>query len=390
MRDSLKTAGRWLRVGWFWPLALLTFPMCYPDFEFRDPPALDPGDEPVTSAIMCDIPIPEWEGIDCLDPSEDVGMFASLASAAVALNLGDIHTPVLDFSSTATAACGGQPKKVQFFGTWPDGLAVCLNCAQQIPAVYADATAVCVAQCKDLVTVDGSEPPGGADAYCALNAHVSTNFDENACYDDFCSIGGTPLSNLNDPRRDPEDLVWTDFQGTSAAGSTLTFDTGVETGDFIAGAASEQIITTGDAWVEFEAGELSKSHIVGLRTSCDKAANCPDLDGTLDDIPLSISLNVTGEVNIVQNVAGTVSVLAGPFPNYALGERFRIQVVDHHDSTADISFFRYTTPCVPNSPCTDPPFYTYTGARPNYPLRVDATFRELNASLTNVTIMRIK
>jgi hypothetical protein len=35
-------------------------------------------------------------------------------------------------------------------------------------------------------------------------------------------------------------------------------------------------------------------------------------------------------------------------------------------------------------------FYTYGGsARPGYPLRVDVSFREVNASLNNVTIMRI-
>jgi hypothetical protein len=34
-------------------------------------------------------------------------------------------------------------------------------------------------------------------------------------------------------------------------------------------------------------------------------------------------------------------------------------------------------------------FYLLFGIPLNYPLRVDATFREANASLVNVTIMRI-
>lgn len=382
MRDSLKTARRWLRVGWFWPLALLALPVCgYPDFQYGDPDAFDPGDPPQSGAIMCDIPIPVVEeGADCADPSE-VGTLAALESAAVLLNLGETRTPVLDFSSSAT--CGGQPRKVEFFGTWPDGLTVCLNCAQQIPAVYADATAVCVAQCKDLVTVDGSEPPGGADAYCAVNAKVSTNFDGDPCFDDFCSTGGSPTY-PPDPRRPPENLVWTDPQGgVTIAGNALSFE-GMGTGDFSAGAASEQVIQGGDAWVEFEAGETGVSHVVGLRSSCDKAANCPDMDGTLADIPLSLSLNATGEVNIVEN-----GVVLATFADYVPGERFRIMAVDHHDKTAEISFYRYDTQCMPDSACPGLPFYEYPGTRPTYPLRVDATFREATASLLNVTLMRI-
>jgi len=392
MRDFLKRSGRRVLAGWFWPLALLTLPRCalvYNYDGYTQGPSLvfDPGPSPVSGAVMCDIPKPE-AGTGCADPS-DVGTLASLASAAVVLNLGDTHAPVLDFSATATAACGGLPKKVDFFGPWPDGLTVCLNCGTQIPAVYANATAACVAQCIDSINFSEVPTPAeGVEAFCGAHAHVATNFKENDCFQGFCSDGGMPIPNHPaDTRRNPEDVSWTDFSpNTSALGSTLSFAGPGDPLNFIAGAASVQLITIGDAWVEFEAGEPGVSHVVGLRTSCDKIADCPDMDGTLADIPLALSLNVNGDVNIIQNGAP----LAGPFlPAYTPGERFRINVVDHNDKTADISFFRYATPCVPDNPCPGMPFFTYKGTRPNYPLRVDATFREAPASVANVTIMRI-
>ena len=378
-----------MRAGWFWPLALLTLPMCTLDFDSVGPQppeaAFDPGPSPVTSAIMCDIP--KFNGSDCAS-DQDILDYPSKGAAAVALNLGEgLGQIVLDYSPNS---CVARPMRVEFRSPFPDGLTVCLNCGTQIPAVYGDATKACIAKCKDMNSSGIEFPADEVDPFCEANAHVSTNFDIDACYDNFCSNGGTPIPNAADPRRNPENLTWVDFEPNdtiiSAVGNTLSF-AGPGTGDFSAGAASEQLITTGDAWVEFEAGETGVSHIVGVRASCDTIADCPDTDGTLADIPLSLSLNITGEVNVIENGA----VLAGPFAPYAVGERFRIRVVDRNDGTADISFFRYATACVPNAPCDDPPFFTYAGAaRPSYPLRVDATFREANASLTNVTIMRIK
>jgi hypothetical protein len=386
MRDSLKSVGRWLRVGWFWPLALLTLPMCGLFFE---EPTFDPGPSPVTSAIMCDIPKVVGEGTGCAT-ADEAGYGMSLAAAAVALNLGETNPVVLDFSSDATKECGGLPRKIEFHGPFPDGLAVCLNCGTQIPGVYAGAFDVCVAKCKDLLNSgEGPTPSEGVDAFCTANVRVSTNFAKDACYDNFCSTGGTPIPDAADPRRNPEDVTWVDLINTSAAGSTLSFTgpEGPEPAEFSAGAASEQLIMTGDAWVEFEVAETGVSHGVGVRTSCAQVTSCPDMDPTLAGLPLWLSLNVDGSVYIIEDG----DVLAGPFPPYVAGERFRIRVTDHNDSTADIAFFRYTTPCRPNMPCSDQPFYSYTGAsRPNYPLRVDAIFREAPSSLQNVTIMRIK
>jgi hypothetical protein len=392
MRDFLRSSGRRVRAGWFWPLVLLTLPMCSLDSEGArggdpdpDPPphAFDPGNPPLAGAVLCDIPQVVGEGSGCATDTE-AALGMSRAHAAVALNLGETNAIVLDFSDTT--ACGGKPRKVEFYGPFPDGLTVCLNCGQQIPAVYAGLFDVCVAQCKDLITFgDGPIPPEGVDAYCTANVRLSTNFEKDTCSPDFCSDGGTPIPNPTDPRRNPEDVTWVDFVNTSAVGSTLSF-AGPETSDFSGGAASEQLITTGDAWVEFEAGQTGVSHLVGLRTSCDNITDCPDEDGTLADIPLGLSLNVSGGVFVIENG----DVLAGPFPDYATGERFRIHVTDHNDGTADISFSRLPAPCTPNMPCTETLFYSHpVGTGPGYPLRLDATFREANASVKNVTIMRI-
>lgn len=409
MRVFLKSTGRWLRFGWILPLALLTLPMCGLDTSGCDPidcppdpgcegdecgpdvPPFEPGVDP-EGAIMCDIPRVQGEGEDepvCANPNEAI-TGTSLASGAVMLNLGEKDdTFVLDFSPNAVSQCGGWPKKIEYYGTFPDGLAVCLNCGTQIPAVYATPFDACVARCKELITVDGLIPEQGVDLFCTQNVRLSTNFGKDDCYEGYCTTGGTPNSTtFDDPRRYPENLVWVDsVGGTTISGNTVTFDNGIQTGDFVAGAASEQLITTGDAWVEFEAGETGVSHVIGLRNSCDNVVNCPDLDGTLADIPLSLSLNLDGAVNIVQNNA----VLAGPFDPYVAGERFRIHVVDHNDGTADLNFSRLLAPCVPDQACAELTFYIHpVGTGPSYPLRVDTTFRELNASLQNVTIMRIK
>ena len=397
MGDFLKSAGHWVRVGWFWPLALLTFPMCFLDSTGlpgnNDPPpdppaAFDPGPSPVTSAIMCDIP--KFNGSGCASDQEILD-YPSKGAAAVALNLGEgLGQIVLDYSPNS---CVARPMRVELLSPFPDGLIVCLNCGTQIPAVYGDATKACIAKCKELNSSGVEFPADDVDPFCEANAHVSTNFNIDTCYPDFCSMAGTPIPNTNDPRRDPENLTWVDFQPNdtiiSAVGNTLSF-AGPGTGDFSAGAASEQLITTGDAWVEFEAGETGVSHVVGVRASCDTIASCPDTDGTLADIPLSISLNVTGEVNVVENVAG-----ASRWCGAVCGLRRGRAVPDprRRPQRRHGGYLVHTAPrpLRAEPACTGTTLYSHpVGTGPPYPLRVDATFREADATLTNVTIVRIK
>lgn len=398
MRGFKRPGGRRWSTGWLWAFALLVLPTCGLDTsggscagncnpgnespQTPETPLFDPGPSP-TSVVMCDIP----KVVECEDESDPAG--GSFANAALALERGTHYSPVLDFWDAAKSACGGFPRKFEFRGPFPQGLPVCLDCEQQIPAVYPDFTAACVAKCKDLFTAEGGPPPDGdIDGFCTAYARVSTNFD--TCFPGICSNGGTPGPIDSDPRRDPEDLEWTDGEHVTPVGSTLVFD-GPSTVDFSGGAASVQLITKGHAWVEFAAGETGASHVLGVRESClDIINECPDGDETLGDIPLALSLNVNGSVYVLEDG----EVLAGPFePPYYAGERFRIRVWDQHDGKAEIVLQRLVN-CEPNGGCEQVTLHTHP-TKFSYPLRVDATFRELNpslltASLVNVKIMRIK
>jgi hypothetical protein len=400
MRDFLKSSGRRLRAGWFWPLLLLALPTCTNDYgaftTFRE--AFDPGPEPRTSVIMCDIPKvpPDSANWPCAMPME-IASLLSMSQAAVLLATSQSSTLVLDFSSDAQLQCGqGVPRKIEFYGSFPDGLAVCLNCAQ-IPVPYADANAACRIKCKDLVQFDalfdGQPAPGGADAFCAANAHVSTNFDGNPCYPNAC-LGGTPLSppDFVDPRRTAELVQWAvgPNDGTSASGNDLTRTaptTGGTDQDFNAGSAAAQVIMNGDGWVEFEVGdsqdETQLSHVLGVSVCVSpcKDGDPQDNDPSLADIQFSISLNSNTNVYVIENPG---LIVHGPYPPYMKTERFRVNFVDNHDGKATISFARS---CTAGTICL--PFFT-SASTVEYPLRVDTSFREQNATLKNVTLVRIK
>ena len=394
MRGSLKSSGRRSSIGWYWPLVLLALPNCFQDFEALKPqPSFFPGLN-ATSAIMCDIPEVPAEGFNPCASQQEVDDGISLAEAAIALAEGRQSALGigLDFTPSVVAGCGG-PGKKPFQAPFPDGFAVCLNCGSQIPALYADPTEVCVAKCKDLVTFGGGPiPDEGVDAFCA-NARVSTNFDKTQCVLNACSPGGTLLPNFADPRRDQEHVVWTDLIHTDDFGGSNSLTqhepaTGSDPDGFNAGGASVQLITTGDAWVEFEAVETNRSHVLGVRASCDDPAACPDEDPGLGDIGFAISLAVTGEVIVIES--GTPMEVLGPFdPPYTAGERFRVKIKDNLDGTATISYSRLLGACTPGTVCAEQVFHTSDGPAPQYPLRVSASFREENATIANVTLVRI-
>ena len=68
MRDFLKSGGRWLGAGWYWPLVLLALPACaFQTGGLGNPYAFEPGTPPLTGAVMCDIPKPPFDDVknDC-------------------------------------------------------------------------------------------------------------------------------------------------------------------------------------------------------------------------------------------------------------------------------------------------------------------------------------
>jgi hypothetical protein len=383
MGDWLKSMGRRLRTAWVWPLALLALPNCILDTgSYGPPPVFKGGPEPRTGVIMCDIPrvSSSVEGTNCATPTEaEVGL--PLARAAVALAQGESQSLALDFSADAIAACGG-PQKIEFYGPFPDGYAVCLNCGTQIPVPYANSVAACVAQCIDLLNhdPDGIEPQGSVEAYCQANARLSTHFESSTCWPDACTSAGTLKPDFVDPRRTQEPVKWIDHIGTSASGNTLTRIAPTTTG-FDAGAASAQTITHGDGWVEFEAGENTFGHILGFSPDVG-----PDTDPTELNIGFAIRLKSNGEITIHE---GAVEVTAS-LGSYVAGDRFRVRLTDNHDGTATISYTRLNGACTPGTICDETVLATQTNPGPSYPLRVDASLGAEGSSLANVTLVRIR
>jgi hypothetical protein len=395
MRDIPKAgvrrfASRW----WFWALALMVLPNCTLDRSgICCSTFVRPGPLPHSDAIMCDIEKFQGPTRRCATP-DDLAMGIPLANAAEALVSGQTSNVGLDFSAAAQAACGaGIPQAIDFQGSFPDGFAVCLNCGSSIPVPHADAPAVCVAQCRDLINSDEGPTPADPMAFCTANARPSTNFPTSGCFENACSEGGTLRADFADPRRIQEPVIWTDLIGTAAVGSTLTRTLPTTpAGDLNAGAVSTQWITRGDAFVEFEAGDNTRTKIAGLSQvpgAC--PFPCTDSDPGITNLPFAISLNFAGRVFVVQNGAvppgGTEP--DGSWGTYAPSERFRVHVRDNNDGTGTVTYSRIVGACLPGNPCNEVVFHT-AGAAAVYPLRVDTSFREQDGTLANVSIVRIQ
>jgi hypothetical protein len=282
-------------------------------------------------------------------------------------------------------------------GSFPEGTPICVNCFTiGAGGNYPDTNALCVAECEDINGGSLSTNPTAVVDFCRAHAHVSTNAPVDDCFVGACTPGGLPQPDFDspehpefvDPRRIPERIDWTDLIGTSPSLSSLT-RTAASTGIFDAGAASTQLITHGDAYVEFEAGETNLSHVAGLSeipAGC-TGVPCPDTDPGLTDIAFAISLNNDqGHFYVIENGGATV---LGPLGTYNAGDRFRVNVKDNGDGTAAITYSRIAGACVPGTECAESAITTHTSVA-HYPLRVDASFREQNARLLDVRIVRIK
>jgi hypothetical protein len=89
--------------------------------------------------------------------------------------------------------------------------------------------------------------------------------------------------------------------------------------------------------------------------------------------------------------------IVGPHDNgswwiYAGGERFRITLRVNLDGTANVIYSRHYPPdvCQPDDPCVDVVFYEHPVPLSQYPFRVDASIRDVNATLVDVDIVRIR
>ena len=403
MRDLRQFGGGLVRTWWFWAFALLALPNCMLQTQGtactdEDPGCkFDAGDEPQSSAIMCDIEAPVDEGTNlCANANEMDPVLGGLPLTAGGVSLFDgFSSPfALDYSDAAKAECAGGPKKfVLVAGSFPDGFTVCLNAQQKIPSKYANATEACIAKCKELVSSGNTPfPADGADVYCQTHAHVSTNFFDPVA--GACTAGGTPDPAFFDKRRNPEDVKWIDFDPADITNINGEFNsiqrTAQSSGSYDKGPASDQIIASGDVWVEFSTLETTTGKVVSLRESCKDAALCPDTDHTLNTIGWGLMLSEDGYPHVVESKNGLD--IGGPQGNpYKIGERYRVRAMDNHDGTARIEMDRFES-CDPAP--LNPVNCTYTqlwisSIPAIYPLRVDTSMRDENATLSNVTLMRI-
>lgn len=401
MRNYLRTSARRLSVGGFWAAVLLVLPNCSLDTTGTAAPQnFSRGPGPWTSAVSCDIE--KASGRRCPAPGElELGI--RLSEAAVALAEGRTAPFGLDDSPAARALCGGDPQVVEFEGPFPQGLPVCLNCLQ-IGGTFADANAACQIRCLDFYGATLADrsfrpaipPSPDVLAFCLANARVSTNAPVSSCFGGACTDAGIPLPDFDDPRDVPEPVIWRDFIGTAdggAEGNDLT-RTAAATGEYDAGAASTQWITRGDAYVEFTVESAAHSHFLGVTevpAGCTAPDDCPDTGPSYLTMGFAVMLHSDGRYYIAEGGAGV------PGPNfneswgdYTAGDRFRVTLRDNADGTATVSYHRVVGACVPGIPCNLQLIYTHGGAPPSYPFRIDSSIREVNGTLRDVRVVRIR
>jgi hypothetical protein len=391
MRELPKSKTTWMKVG-LGGVPLLVLAACQvvniPDgVVFLN---LERGPTPHSSVVFCDIE--NSAKVRRCATAADQAMGVRLAAAAVALNTGQMSEIGLDESPEARARCNGEPEAVFFRGAFPDGLPVCLNCSVIGPSAhYHTPAAMCAAQCLDVSgQFDGSTEDPAVTAVCQRSG-ASTNWG-SICLTGVCPTGDTLSPTFADPRRLPEAVAWGNLIGVTANVNSITKTAGAAGGVFDAGAASTQRIARGDAYVEFSANEKNRSHVIGFSTipaGC--AFPCADTDPSLQDVGFSISLNLDGRFYVIESgVLAMGPDFNGSFGTYSAGERFRVTVHDNSDGTASVTYSRITGTCVPGSPCNENAFLTRSGGPAQYPLRIDASFRELNATLADVRVVRIQ
>ncbi len=385
-----------MRRFWFWPLALLALPNCgLYQGGIPSPTNLIPGPTPNSDVIFCDIEADRH----CPNNQAERDQGIRVIGGAVALVEGRSNKIGLDYSLNAINQCNGDPQVVEYLDDFPVGTRVCLNCGAAIPSNHANAQAVCVARCSDLaLSLNLSD--------CANKARPSTNIavaPPPFCFANACSATGTPLdpNAFVDPRRKTEPATWATAIDVKASGqdnNTLTRNMGGGT-TFDAGASSNETIDRRDAYIQFEATETTGMvRLAGLKQG--GPSNTPGVA----NINFAIDLFWDGCFYIFES--GTPIVPTKPEPSapgcklanavgsYTTGDKFRIVVEGELDgtSTAKITYehIPQSYPCDPDNGqrLCDVMWKQTSMTTAQYPLRFDSAFRELNASIANVRLVR--
>lgn len=402
--------------AWLWPFALLALPGCASLLNVQDvsysSPVSPRGNLPESSVVFCQI---EQAPRKCLDPVNQpgdaaiLGMGVRLEDAAVAFVDGANTTIGLDYSPDTLRRCNQQPEASFYYGRFPEGTPVCLNCLTIAGGgPYADANALCVSTCKDLFKA--SKQSGDADAFCGAHARVADNFDPlNACLANSCKDGSMLRDGFADPRGDPEPVEWIDLTSgmTHITDGIRRTTTPINSQDFTEGADSGQLITHGNAYMEFTVGQTKLTRVIGL------SHGLPDTNPDYRQIDYAfslfgVSLTATEQFLYIFE-AGNKPCPANSLPSppapepcasrqLLAGETYRIHVIDNLDGTgpyapqggtATVRYERVTGTCIKDHPCATEVLYpSQTPA--HYPLRVDSSFHDEGAELTGVRLVRIQ
>jgi hypothetical protein len=414
MRILFARMRLWPGAGWIWPLALLALPGCagllnIQDVSYSSPATVPRGDLPESSAVFCQIEQVERR---CLDPTnpEDASrkaMGVRLEDAAIALVTSQRNAVGLDYSA-ANGCDPQQPKAAFFYTSFPDGYPVCLNCLAVTPGTGQTPDALCKATCVDLFKA--SAQPGDAAAFCATHARVAANVaPDNACYDSACFNGSTPRNDFIGPRIHPEPVVWNLSPGLGLDSNGDIFRKSPTPPDpqvFDEGADSSQMITHGNAYVQFTVNETQlRTRLIGL------SEGPPDSNTDYRQLKYAFDMFKDGYLYLFENgekpcPPPPVTIPPPPIPppspcafqQIPPNAVYRIVVTDNLDGTgafapmggtATVTYVQIDGVCVDGKPCNGHEIYP-SDKPAHYPLRVDSSFHDQGATLTNVRLVRIK
>jgi len=308
------------------------------------------GLPPRTTAIFCDI---EADRRCATNDEIMMGIDVSMPFQS-GFWLGKSSRIGLDYSQAAANACGGGPRAVVFHDAFPTGTPVCLNPGQLgAGAAFETVNLACKAWCSE----QQFEEPGGTPYNCQNIAWQSNGVPPGG-FPDSCTTAGTRDPAWIDPRtvRPANPVVWTMAVGVAVNGSNLakTAPDGWGSQDpmFAAGAVSARQLLAGNGAVTVDAAEIDRLKAFGLGNG----ANCT----TVEDVEFAFALSRVGTLGILEKGVA----VPGVSNSYLTGDRLEVAVEE--------GFVVYKK--------NDAVIYTST-VFPTYPLRVEAAFFHLGATL---------
>jgi hypothetical protein len=326
----------------------------------------------------------------------EVSMGRYRTQGALDLVLGQRSPLVLDGGQEQLEACGGQPLVTTYESAAPDGEAICLDGDTAFLApTQPSVAAVCFNRCLDIHRVDPDDIPDDMREFCGQHARPAVNMPLVAgsafTFAGACSDGKL-RADFADPRKRPTPVAWTNLSGVEVVppGNTLrrTAPDSPEAEGFNAGATATQIVTHGDAYVEFTATELGQAKLLGF------SQGRLDGDATKDDVDFGIRLGAAGAVllseygNLVYRVPPTPEDPDGDvvFGAYVAGSRFRIRLTEQPSGGALVTYEQILGACNPDTTCPAMPLRSPSGPVA-YPFRIDTSLKEMGAALTDVRVV---